>query len=109
LLVNSKVPNRQANDFSVPQSFCDGLKGLVNNGACLLAGKVSVLFELRVHEDTDQVCAGHISLLCPIHIIAVFSSNAKRQRFTANTRNDPVPALHQHCSVSPPEVRHLTF
>src|ERR1035437_1945382 len=68
LLINSKVPNRQASDFSVPQSFCDGPKGFVHNGACLLAGKVSVLFELRVHEDTDQVCAGHISLLCPRRI-----------------------------------------
>ena len=34
---------------------------------------------VQLHTDTDQVCAGHISLLCPIHIIAVFSSNAKRQ------------------------------
>jgi len=38
---------------------------LVDIGACLLAGKVSVLFELRVHEDTDQVCAGHTLLVVP--------------------------------------------
>jgi hypothetical protein len=65
LLVNSKGPKRQASDFSVPQSFCDGPKGFVNHGACLVAGKVPMLFELRVHEDTDQVCAGHISFVVP--------------------------------------------
>jgi hypothetical protein len=59
-------------------------------------GKLWVLFELRVHEDTDQVYAGHISLLWPdllwpiccgpiccaeVPIITVFWSHAKGQRF----------------------------
>ena len=61
LLLNAKGPKRQVSDFSVPQRIFDGLKDFADHGACLLAGKISVLFELRVHEDTDQVCAGHIS------------------------------------------------
>src|ERR1035437_7561116 len=60
-LLNAKGPKRQVSVFSVSQSFFDGLKDFINHGACLLAGKISVLFKLRVHEDTDQVCADHIS------------------------------------------------
>src|ERR1035441_4260242 len=59
LLLNAKGPKRQVSVFSVSHSIFDGLKDFADHSACLLTGKLSVLFKLRVHEDTDQVCAGH--------------------------------------------------